>query len=110
MLCIRCGVSVTGVLGDYQAYWDRGQRQDGLRAGEGKLADARINGVLPGNSYVCTQLMSAKASTINFASRDANSLVSEYPYTFNLGRGARLPNNAFGVHIIGNTRYFNRPF
>jgi RHS repeat-associated protein len=106
----RGATSVMGVLGDYQAHWDRTTRPDGLRSGEGKLADARVNGVLPANSYVCDQVMAAKTQARTLGATDANALFTQLPYTWNLGRGVPLPRDAFGVQQIGNTRFFNRPF
>lgn len=105
------GTSVMGVLGGYQAHWDRSQRPDHLRSGEGNLADARINGVLPTGSYVCDQLMAARTAARRLgATTDADALFSQFPFTYNMGIGPALPKDAFGVYRIGNTRFFNRPF
>jgi hypothetical protein len=108
----RGGTNVIGILGDYQAHWDKSKRRDGLRSGEGKLADekARNGGVLPANSYVCDQLKAAKNFAKQVGSYDANALFELYPYTWNLGLRAPLPRGAFGVRRIGNTRFFNHPF
>lgn len=91
-----------------EKYWSC----DGLRSGEGKLADEKAKnvGVLAADSYVCKQLLDAKNFAKQLGDYDANGLMATYPYTYNLGIGPQLPNNAFGVVQIGNTRFYNRPF
>jgi len=99
------GTSVVGIL---QAGYDAHK----IGSGQAKLNQekAQNGGVLPADSYVCDQLLAAKNFAKQLGGYDANDLAELYPYTYNLGIQAPLPNNAFGVVQIGNTRFFNRPF
>jgi RHS repeat-associated protein len=105
--------TAVGILGEYQAYWDRRTRSDGLRSGEGKVADAKRlnNGVIPAGSDVCNQLLEARAN----AGRVGDAISS--PGTFvnqgvnsNLGLGVSAPSNFNLLFTIGNTRFGRRPY
>ena len=99
------GTSTIGIL-------NAGYDAHKSRSGEKKLNQAKAanGGVLAAGSYVCAQLRAAKNFAGQVGNLSADELYNAYPYTYNLGIGARLQGNEFGVVQIGNTRFFNRPF
>jgi RHS repeat-associated protein len=100
------GTQIVGILdgkkgrgGGYDAYENR--------SGEAKLNGAKINGVLPSNSYACNQLLAARNFAKLTGDSSRESIKALYPYTSNLGVGIPTPKGATGLMTFGHTRVFN---
>ncbi|MBK8315696.1 MAG: RHS repeat-associated core domain-containing protein [Acidobacteria bacterium] len=107
------GDTVLGILeAGYDAYSIH-RKSDGLRSGEGKIADVKSQnkGKIPYASYVCRQLLAASSFVKLVGGIDLNTLSDAYPYTYNMGNSARnqIPSSAYGLKRIGDTWFYQMP-
>ncbi len=82
-----------------------------FRSGDAKLRGAKgRDGILRADSYVCRQLLRARQFAELAGTSTPEWLITNYPFTFFLGSGGRVPANAYNRTRIGDTTFYMTAF